>query len=85
MKILLDAINLQYIHSNLAVRYLWSFTKDLPYESKIREFSINEIEEKFKSFVNSFNDVFNKTRWNTTCFFKAIKGITDVFRGKKMV
>ena len=45
MKVLLTALNSQYIHSNLAVRYLKAFTKDMPYESKIREFTINEREE----------------------------------------
>lgn len=34
MKILLTAINSKFIHSNLAVRYLKSFTNDLPYEGK---------------------------------------------------
>lgn len=46
MKILLTAINSKFIHSNLAVRYLRNFTKDMDYESKIREFSINDREEK---------------------------------------
>lgn len=46
MKILLTAINSKFIHSNLAVRYLKSFTKDMDYECKIREFSINDREEK---------------------------------------
>lgn len=45
MKVLLTALNSQYVHSNLAVRYLKAFTKDMPYESKIREFTINEREE----------------------------------------
>ena len=45
MKVLLTALNSQYFHSNLAVRYLKAFTKDMPYESKIREFTINEREE----------------------------------------
>lgn len=46
MKILLTAINSQFIHSNLAVRYLRAFTKDLNYECSIREFSINDREER---------------------------------------
>ena len=46
MKILLTAINSKFIHSNLAVRYLKSFTNDLPYEGKIREFTINDREER---------------------------------------
>ncbi|MBC5630026.1 B12-binding domain-containing radical SAM protein [Clostridium sp. NSJ-6] len=46
MKILLTAINSKFIHSNLAVRYLKAFTDDLSYECSIREFSINDREEK---------------------------------------
>lgn len=45
MKVLLTAINSKYIHSNLAVRYLRAYTKDMDYECAIREFSINEREE----------------------------------------
>ena len=45
MKVLLTAINSKYIHSNLAVRYLKSFTKDMDYEGVIREFTINDREE----------------------------------------
>ena len=46
MKVLLVALNSKYIHSNLAVRYLRAFTKDMDYEGKIREFSINDREER---------------------------------------
>ncbi|GAA0084338.1 B12-binding domain-containing radical SAM protein [Clostridium sp. CTA-7] len=46
MKILLTAINSKFVHSNLAVRYLRAFTKDMNYDCKIREFSINDREEK---------------------------------------
>lgn len=46
MKILLTALNSKFIHSNLAVRYLKAFTKDKNYQCKIREFSINDREEK---------------------------------------
>ena len=45
MKILLTAINSKFVHSNLAVRYLKAFTKDLLYEGKIREFSIDDEED----------------------------------------
>ena len=46
MKILLTAINSKYIHSNLAVRYLKAFTERLDYECIIREFSINDRDER---------------------------------------
>lgn len=46
MKVLLTAINSKFIHSNLAVRYLKSFTKDMDYNGVIREFTINDREER---------------------------------------
>ena len=46
MKILLTAVNSKFVHSNLAVRYLKAFTKDMNYQCDIREFSINDREEK---------------------------------------
>lgn len=46
MKVLLTAINSKFIHSNLAVRYLKAYTKDLDYECKIKEFTINDRKER---------------------------------------
>ncbi|OFI05590.1 oxygen-independent coproporphyrinogen-III oxidase-like protein HemZ [Clostridium acetireducens DSM 10703] len=46
MKVLLVAVNSKFIHSNLAVRYLKAFTKDIEYNCKVREFSINDIVDK---------------------------------------
>ncbi|NEZ45920.1 DUF4080 domain-containing protein [Clostridium niameyense] len=42
MKIILAAINSKFIHSNLAVRYLKSYTEDLNCVSVIKEFTIND-------------------------------------------
>lgn len=79
MKILLTAINSQYIHSNLAVRYLKSFTKDLPYDSKIREFSINEMEEVIlKEIILEKPDVvaFSVYIWNVLM----VKRLTELIK-----
>lgn len=46
MKVLLTAINSKFVHSNLAVRYLRAFTENMDYECTIREFSINDRDEK---------------------------------------
>ncbi|MFL0196334.1 B12-binding domain-containing radical SAM protein [Clostridium sp. WILCCON 0269] len=46
MKILLTALNSKFIHSNLAVRYLKAYTKELSYNCVIREFTINDRREK---------------------------------------
>lgn len=67
MKILLTAINSKFVHSNLAVRYLRAFTKDLPYDAKIREFSINDREERIlKEIIEEKADVvaFSTYIWN---------------------
>ena len=67
MKILLTAINSKFIHSNLAVRYLKSFTRDINYDCKIREFSINDREEKIlEEIIKESPDVvaFSTYIWN---------------------
>ncbi|MDD3223563.1 MAG: DUF4080 domain-containing protein [Clostridium sp.] len=67
MKILLTAINSQYIHSNLAVRYLKAYTRDIDYECKIREFTINDrIERIFENIMLEKPDVicFSCYIWN---------------------
>ena len=46
MKVLITAVDSKFIHSNLAVRYLKNFTKDLDYEGKIKELTINDREER---------------------------------------
>lgn len=42
MKVLLVAINSKFVHSNLAVRYLKAYTKDLNYQCEIMESTIND-------------------------------------------
>ena len=67
MKITLTAINSKFIHSNLAVRYLKSFTRDINYDCKIREFSINDREEKIlEEIIKESPDVvaFSTYIWN---------------------
>jgi radical SAM superfamily enzyme YgiQ (UPF0313 family) len=46
MKVLLIAVNAKFIHSNLAVRYLKAYTRDIDYDCSIMEFSINDRREK---------------------------------------
>lgn len=67
MKILLTAINSKFVHSNLAVRYLRAFTKDMDYDCKIREFSINDRDEKvLEEIIKERPDVvaFSTYIWN---------------------
>lgn len=46
MKVVLTALNSQFIHSNLAVRYLKAYTRELDCDCIIKEFSINDRKEK---------------------------------------
>lgn len=55
MKIVLVGINSKFIHSNLAVRYLKSYTSDIDYNCVIREFSINDRKEKITEELISEN------------------------------
>ena len=67
MKVLLTAINSKFVHSNLAVRYLKAFTKDMDYVSQIREFSINDREENIlEEIIKEKPDVvaFSTYIWN---------------------
>ncbi|MBE6049373.1 MAG: DUF4080 domain-containing protein [Clostridium sp.] len=67
MKVLLTAINSKFVHSNLAVRYLRAYSKDLDYDCKIREFSINDREEHIlKEIIEEKPDVvaFSTYIWN---------------------
>ncbi|WP_077894587.1 B12-binding domain-containing radical SAM protein [Clostridium felsineum] len=66
-KVLLTAINSQFIHSNLAVRYLKAYAKELDLEIKIREFSINDrIERVFEEIMEEKPDMigFSCYIWN---------------------
>ncbi|MFD3156401.1 B12-binding domain-containing radical SAM protein [Haloimpatiens sp. FM7330] len=67
MKVLLVAINSKFIHSNLAVRYLKSYTRGLDYECEIVEFSINDLKDKIvEEIINKKPDIvgFSCYIWN---------------------
>ena len=67
MKVLLTAINSKFIHSNLAIRYLKAFTEDLNYDCTLREFSINDRDEKvLEEIIKEKPDVvaFSTYIWN---------------------
>lgn len=46
MNVLLVGLNAKYIHSNLAVRYLKAYTKDMDYNCDVIEFSVNDRVER---------------------------------------
>lgn len=79
MKVLLTAINSKFIHSNLAVRYLREFTKDLNYECSIREFSINDRDERvLEEIIKEKPNVvaFSTYIWN----IEMIKRLSDLIK-----
>lgn len=76
MKVVLVAINAKYIHSNLAIKYLKSFTQDLEYDCSIREFSINDIEYKvLEEIINEKPDIvgFSCYIWNVSLITRLSK------------
>lgn len=78
MKILLTALNSKFVHSNLAVRYLKAFTKDMNYQCKIREFSINDREEKILEEII-------KERPNVVAFSTYIWNIEMIIRLSNLI
>ena len=67
MKVLITAIDSKFIHSNLAVRYLKNFTKDLDYDAKIKELTINDREERIlEEIIKEKPDIvaFSTYIWN---------------------
>jgi len=79
MKVLLVGVNSRFTHSNLAVRYLKTFTADLNYECLIREFSINDRVERIVQEIISENaDIvaFSCYIWNKDY----VKQISDLIK-----
>ncbi len=79
MKVLLTALNSKFIHSNLAVRYLKSYTKDMDYNCVIREFTINDRMEKIlEEIIKEKPDVvvFSCYIWN----IEFIKGLSKLIK-----
>ncbi|AYD40272.1 DUF4080 domain-containing protein [Clostridium fermenticellae] len=67
MKVILTAVNSKFIHSNLAVRYLKAYTKNLNYDCRIMEFTINDrIERIVEEIINKNPDMvaFSCYIWN---------------------
>ncbi|WP_291632422.1 B12-binding domain-containing radical SAM protein [Clostridium sp.] len=84
MKVTLVGINAKYIHSNLAVRYLKSFTEDLNYECEIMEFSINDnIERILEEVLRSKPDIVALSCyiWNID-YVKAVASLIKLVNSK---
>ncbi len=84
MKVVLVAVNSKFIHSNLAVRYLKSYTKDMDYICDIMEFSINDREERVvEEILNEKPDVigFSCYIWNIN-FIKKLSTLIKLIDDK---
>ncbi|AWI05225.1 B12-binding domain-containing radical SAM protein [Clostridium drakei] len=88
MKVVLTALNSKFIHSNLAIRYLKAYTKDLNYECITREFTINDRREKvLEQLIKEEADVivFSCYIWNIEFIQGLAKLINLVDSNIKMV
>ena len=84
MKVTLVGINAKYIHSNLAVRYLKTYTEDLNYECEIMEFSINDqIERILEEILSGKPDIvsFSCYIWNIE-YVKAVSSLIKLVNSK---
>ncbi|MCB2292465.1 B12-binding domain-containing radical SAM protein [Clostridium algoriphilum] len=84
MKVTLVGINAKYIHSNLAVRYLKSYTENLDYECEIMEFSINDqIERILEEILKNKPDivVLSCYIWNID-YIKAVASLIKLVDSK---
>ncbi|WP_343216379.1 B12-binding domain-containing radical SAM protein [Clostridium simiarum] len=60
-------MNSKYIHSNLAIRYLKAYTKDLEYQCQIKEYTINDrVENIVQSIIEENAEIiaFSTYIWN---------------------
>lgn len=67
LKVLLVGINSRYIHSNLAIRYLKEYSRNLNYEGILKEYSINDrVENILEDIIISSPDIvaFSCYIWN---------------------
>jgi len=88
MKIFLIAINARFTHSNLALRYLRSYTNKTNYPTTLIEFTINQnIDEILEELVNIKPDVlcFSAYIWNSVFLKKILSVIGKILPNTKIV
>lgn len=87
MKILLTGINSKFIHSNLAIRYLYAYTKDLKYNIKFKEFTINDsLENILRGIMEEEPDIvcFSTYIWNVE-IVKKLAYLIKTVSGKVLI
>lgn len=88
MKILLVGINSKFIHSNLAIRYLYAYTKDLKYNIEVKEYTINDsMENILRGILEEEPDLvcFSTYVWNTEIIKKLARLIKAVSEKVKIL
>lgn len=88
MKILLVGINSKFIHSNLAIRYLYAYTKDLKYKIEVKEYTINDsMENILRGILEEEPDLvcFSTYIWNTEIIKKLARLIKAVSEKVKIL
>ena len=83
MKILLTTLNSQYVHSNLAIRYMYTVIANEDCEAEIREFSINnDLNYIYNEIVRADYDLvcFSFYLWNILSYLSsaAVQRVTQL-------
>ena len=87
MKILLTTLNTKYVHTNIALRYLYETIKN-DYEVIRKEFSINDQIEKIISDITDYNaDIiaFSVYIWNIEMTLKIAENIKNIYPYIKII
>ena len=87
MKILLTTLNTKYVHTNIALRYLYETVKE-KYSVIRKEFSINDqIEKIISDITNILPDViaFSVYIWNIEMILKVAENIKKIYPSTKII
>jgi len=87
MKILLTTLNTKYVHTNIALRYLYETIKN-DYNVIRKEFSINDQIEKIISDITDYNaDIiaFSVYIWNVEMTLKIAENIKNIYPNIKII
>ena len=87
MRILLTTLNTKYVHTNIALRYLYETIKN-DYEVIRKEFSINDQVEKIISDITDYKaDIiaFSVYIWNVEMTLKIAENIKSIYPNIKIV
>lgn len=87
MRILLTTLNTKYVHTNIALRYLYKTIKD-DVEAIKKEYSINDQIEKIISDITDYKPdilAFSVYIWNVELIFKISENIKNIYPNIKII